>query len=69
MFTREGKFSLLSPLHRLLAHLNQTGLRLTIGEVTNGSNGLVSVFLGQSTSLLNTVALVNELTGLIEKSG
>jgi hypothetical protein len=61
------QISLLSPLHRLLAHFDQTGLRLAIGEVTDGSNGLVSVFLGKNTSLFNTVTLVNELTRLTEK--
>mgnify|MGYP000867911378 CR=1 FL=1 len=37
---------LLPAIHGLLAHLNQTGLGITIREVADGGNGLVSVFLG-----------------------
>jgi hypothetical protein len=62
----ESRASLLPPIHRLLAHLNETSLGFTIGEITDGSNGLVGVILGQSTSLLNTVTLMNELTGLVK---
>lgn len=61
----EGRASLLPSVHGLLTHLNQTSLGLAIGEVTDGSNSLVGVFLGKNTSLLNTVALVDKLTGLI----
>lgn len=59
---------LLPAIHGLFAHLNQTGLGITIWEVADGGNGLVSVFLGQGTGLLNTVATVNELTSLVKPS-
>lgn len=57
---------LLPAIHGLLAHLNQAGLGITVWEVADGGNGLVGVFLGQSTGLLNTITAVNELTGLME---
>jgi hypothetical protein len=59
---------LLPAIHGLLAHLNETGLGITVWEVTDGGNGLIGVFLGQSTSLLNTIAAVNELTSLVESN-
>lgn len=55
---------LLSPLHRLLAHLDQTGLGFTIREVADGGNRLVGVFLGQDASLLDAIAVVDKLTSL-----
>lgn len=57
---------LLPAIHGLLAHLNQTGLGITVWEVADGGNSLVGIFLGQSTGLLNTIAAVNKLTGLVE---
>lgn len=59
---------LLPPVHGLLAHLNQTGLSIAVWEVADGGNSLVRIFLGESTSLLHTIATVNELTGLKKKS-
>jgi hypothetical protein len=64
----EARSPLLSPVHGLLAHLNQTGLGITVGEVADGSNGLVGVFLGKSTGLLNTIAAINELTSLVKET-
>lgn len=64
MCTWEQDSPLLPPVHGLLAHLNQTSLSITVGEVADGGNGLVGVFLGKSTGLLNTIATVNELTSL-----
>lgn len=57
---------LLPAIHGLLAHLNQTVLGIAVWEVADGGNGLVGIFLGQSTGLLNTIAAANELTGLVD---
>lgn len=54
----------LPPIHGFLAHLDQTTLRFTVREIGNGSNGFISVLLGQSARLFNTVAVIHNLTGL-----
>lgn len=52
------------PPHGLLAHVDQPRLGLAVWEVADGSHSLVGILLGQRTGLLNTVAVVDELTGL-----
>lgn len=64
MFTVVQGISLLSPSHGLLAHINQTGLGVAIGEVADRGNCLVGVFLGQSASLLDAIAAVDNLASL-----
>lgn len=56
--------SLLLPLQRLLGHLDQSVLGLAVGEVGNGGNGLVRVFLREGAGLLDAVALQDKFTCL-----
>lgn len=55
---------LLPSLHGLLAHLDQARPGCAVREVADGSDGVVGVFPGKSTGLLDTVALVDDFTGL-----
>jgi len=58
-------FHLLAPPHGFVTHVDQAGLGLTVREVADGLNGLISVFLGQATCLLHTITAVDNLTGLV----
>lgn len=51
--------SLLVPLDRLVSHLHQTVLGLALGEVSNGTHGLLRVLLRQSAGLLDAITLKN----------
>lgn len=64
-FNPPGDFHLLAPPHGFVAHVDQTCLRLTVREVTDGLNGLIGVFLGQAPRLLYTITAVDDLTGLV----
>lgn len=55
---------LLLALNRLVSHFNQPILGLAVREVGNGSNRLLGVVVGESSGLLNTVALKDQLASL-----
>lgn len=55
---------LLPSFHGLFAHFNQASLSSAVRKVVDGFNGLVGIFSGQSTGLLNTVALTDKFTSL-----
>lgn len=61
----QDESTLFSPSHGLLAHINQSRFSLTIGEIADGGNSLVSIVLGQLTGLFHAVTLVDEFTGLV----
>jgi hypothetical protein len=61
---RYSKSRLLLALNRLVSHFNQPILGLTVREIGNGSNRLLGVVEGESSGLLNAVALENQLTSL-----
>ena len=56
--------SLFSPLHCLLAHLNQAGLCLGIRKATYSLNSLIGIILRQSSRLLQTRAMKHNLSSL-----
>ena len=53
-----------SPLHGLLTHINQAGLRFAVGEIADCSDGLVGEVLSKGMGLFNTVALADDITSL-----
>lgn len=55
---------LLLALNRLVSHFNQPILGLAVREVGNRSNRLLRVVVGESSGLLNTVALKDQLASL-----
>jgi hypothetical protein len=52
------------PLHRLCRHFYQARLGLAVRKRAQGSDSFVGVLLRQSSSLLDPIAVENQLPGL-----
>lgn len=55
---------LLSPNHNLLAHFDQSALRIAVGEDADSFDGLVCIFLCEGAGLFEAVGLGDDLAGL-----